>query len=56
MEERKDQGHYININRRCSVHTTEMIEIAKTLQICDKENEEGNIIITSDSKSAITGI
>lgn len=53
VEEGKDQGYYISINRRCIVYTTEIIGIAKALQICEEENEDGDIVIFSDSKSAI---
>lgn len=54
VEEEQEEGFYISMDKRCSVHIAEMFAIAKAIQ--KNYNVNKDLIVYSDAKSAVEGL
>lgn len=51
VEEEQEEGFYVSMDKRCSVHIAEMFAIAKAIQ--KNYNVNKDLIVYSDAKSAV---
>lgn len=54
VEEEQEEGFYVSMDKRCSVHIAEMFAIAKAIQ--KNYNVNKDLIVYSDAKSAVEGL
>lgn len=54
VEEEQEEGFYVSMDNRCSVHIAEMFAIAKAIQ--KNYNVNKDLIVYSDAKSAVEGL
>lgn len=54
VEEEQEEGFYVSMDKRCSVHIAEIFAIAKAIQ--KNYNVNKNLIVYSDAKSAMEGL
>lgn len=54
VEEEQEEGFYVSMDKRCSVHIAETFAIAKAIQKNNNVNKD--LIVYSDAKSAVEGL
>lgn len=56
VEEEQEEGFYVSMDKRCSVHIAEMFAIAIQKTIQKNYNVNKDLIVYSDAKSAVEGL
>lgn len=56
MEEEQEEGFYVSMDKRCSVHIAEMFAIAIQKAIQKNYNVNKDLIVYSDAKTAVEGL